>query len=46
VRRAIEDGGKQNVILRPSSGPHERPSDQLLANIERYIEAGLKYGKM
>lgn len=46
VRRAIEDGGKKNVMLKPSAGPHERPSDLLLANVERYIEAGLKYGKM
>ena len=46
VRRAIEGGGKRNVMLWPSSGPHERPSDLLLANVERYIEAGLKYGQM
>jgi hypothetical protein len=29
-----------------SAGPHQRPSDLLLANVERYIEAGPKYGKM
>jgi uroporphyrinogen-III decarboxylase len=46
VRRAIESSGKQNVILMPSAGPHERPSDLFLANAERYIEAGLKYGQM
>jgi len=46
VRRAIEDSGKKNVILKPSAGPHQRPSDLLLANVERYIEAGLKYGRM
>jgi len=46
VRRAIEDGGRQNVILTSSAGPHERPSDLFLANAERYIEAGLKYGTM
>jgi uroporphyrinogen-III decarboxylase len=44
VRSAIEDGGRKNVILWPSSGPHERPTDLFLANAERYIEAGLKYG--
>lgn len=44
VRRAIEEGGKKNVILMPSAGPHERPSDRCLANCERYIEAGIKYG--
>jgi hypothetical protein len=46
VRRAIEGGGKQNVMLMPSAGPHERPSDLFLANAERYIEVGLLYGKM
>jgi hypothetical protein len=46
VRRAIEDGGKKNVVLWPSSGPHQRPSDLFLANAERYIEAGLKYGEL
>lgn len=46
VRRAIEDSGKKNVMLMPSAGPHERPSDLLLANVERYIEAGLRYGVM
>ena len=46
VRRALEDGGKKNVMLMPSAGPHQRPSDHLLANVERYIEAGHKYGKM
>jgi hypothetical protein len=46
VRRAIEGGGKKNVILMPSSRPHARPSDLCLANAECYIEAGLKYGEM
>ncbi len=46
VRHAIEASGKRNIALMPSSGPHQRPSDLLLANVERYIEAGLKYGKM
>ena len=46
VRRAIETSGKQNVMLMPSAGPHQRPSDLLLANVERYIEAGLRYGEM
>jgi len=45
VRTAIEDSGKKNVMLKPSACPHERPSNLLLANVERYIEAGLKYGK-
>jgi hypothetical protein len=44
VRRAIEDGGKKNVMLMPSSRPHARPSDLFLANAERYIEAGIRYG--
>ena len=46
VRRAIEAGGKRNVILMPSAGPHQRPTDLFLANAERYIEAGLKYGRV
>jgi uroporphyrinogen-III decarboxylase len=46
VRQAIEDGGKQSTILYTSAGPHQRPSDQMLANAVRYVEAGLKYGKM
>jgi len=44
VRAAIESGGRRNIVLMPSAGPHERPSDLMLANAERYIEAGLKYG--
>mgnify|MGYP002066519840 CR=1 FL=1 len=35
VRAAIEEGGKQNVILMPSSTPHSRPSELCLANAER-----------
>lgn len=46
ARAAIEGGGKRNMALMPSSTPHERPSDLMLANAERYIEAGLKYGRM
>jgi hypothetical protein len=46
VRRAIEDSGRKNMMLKTSAGPHQRPSDLLIANLERYIEAGLKHGKM
>jgi uroporphyrinogen-III decarboxylase len=46
VRAAIEEGGRRNVVLMPSSTPHSRPSDLCLANAERYVEAGLKYGCM
>ena len=42
----FEAGGKRNVILMPSSRPHQRPSDLCLANCERYIEAGLEHGAM
>lgn len=45
VRQAIEGGGRGNVVLQSSSGPHERPSDQFTANAIRYIEAGVKYGQ-
>ena len=44
VRRAIEDGGKAHMGLFPSSVPHERHSEKFLANAQRYLEAGLKYG--
>ncbi|MFH1905738.1 MAG: uroporphyrinogen decarboxylase family protein [bacterium] len=46
VQYAIEGGGKENVMLWTSSGPHERPTDRFLDNAVHYIEAGLKYGKM
>ena len=46
VRHAIEDGGKQHTVLRPSAGPHERLNDRFVANAIRYFEAGLKYGAM
>lgn len=44
VRRATEDGGKSLLVLYPSATPHEQHTPRLLANAERYIEAGLKYG--
>jgi len=44
VRHAIEDGGRENVALFPSSTPHERHTEVFTANAIRYIEAGLKYG--
>lgn len=46
VRRAVEDGGKRNIVLCTSAGPHERPTDRFTANAVRYIEAGLKFGGM
>jgi len=46
VRHAIEDGGKAHTVIFPSSTPHERPTERFLANAERYIEAGLRYGAM
>ncbi len=45
VRRAIEEGGRHNFVLCTSAGPHQRPTDEFLANAERYIEAGLMYGR-
>jgi uroporphyrinogen-III decarboxylase len=44
VRKVIENSGKNNVVLMPSAWMHERPTDRFLANAERYIEAGVKYG--
>jgi hypothetical protein len=46
VRRTIEEGGKKNLVLFTSAGPHERPSDLFLENARRYIEAGMKYGRI
>jgi hypothetical protein len=46
VRAAIEQGGKQNMVLCQSAGPHERMSDRCAANMIRFIEAGLEYGRM
>ena len=46
VRHALQDGGRENVMLCPSSGPHSRPSVRFLTNAERYIEAGLRHGRM
>jgi len=44
VRRAIEAGGKRNIVLMTTAGPHERLTERFTANAVRYIEAGLKYG--
>jgi methionine synthase II (cobalamin-independent) len=46
IRIALEENGSRNVVLMPSAGPHERPSDLFYANAERYIEAGLNYGRV
>ncbi len=46
VKSALEEGGKEHMVLCPSSAPHERPTDKFTANAVRYIEAGLKYGGM
>lgn len=45
VRQAIEDGGKEHLVLFPSATPHERHTPRFTANAIRYIEAGLKYGR-
>ncbi len=44
VRRSLRDGGRQDIILMPTSGPHQQPLPNFYENAERYIEAGLKYG--
>ncbi len=46
VRHAIEDGGKEHMVLCPSASPHERHGELFTANAVRYIEAGLKYGQL
>ena len=44
VKRTLTEGGKERMVLYPSATPHERHTEKLLANAERYIEAGLHYG--
>jgi len=44
VRAAIEEGGRERMVLYPSAGPHEQHSARFTANAIRYIEAGLRYG--
>ncbi|MFH1377212.1 MAG: uroporphyrinogen decarboxylase family protein [Planctomycetota bacterium] len=46
VKHAIEDGGKDHKVLCPSATPHERATERFAKNAVRYIEAGVKYGKM
>ncbi len=45
VKSAIRLGGKEHTILLPSATPVEAHTAKFLANAERYIKAGLKYGK-
>jgi len=45
VRQALEDGGREHVILFPSATPHHQHSPRYLANATRYIEAALRYGR-
>lgn len=44
VKAAIEEGGKERMVLYPSATPHQRHSARFTANAIRYIQAGLKYG--
>ncbi len=46
VRRAIEEGGKDHMVLFPSATPHQQHTPRFTANAIRYIEAGLKYGQL
>lgn len=46
VKSAIHDGGTDHVVLFPSSTPHERHNPKFTANAIRYIESGVKYGKL
>ena len=46
VRHAIEDGGKKHTILYPSARGITDVSERYRENAIRYIEAGLKYGRM
>ena len=44
VRQALEQGGKEHMVLFPSATPHQRHTSRFTANAIRYIEAGLRYG--
>lgn len=46
VRRALEEGGKQHMVLCTSAAPHERHTPRFTANAIRYLETGLKYGAL
>ncbi|MBT3375792.1 MAG: hypothetical protein HOJ57_39660 [Lentisphaerae bacterium] len=46
VKRAITGGGKRNIVLMTTAGPHQRPTERFIANAKRYIEAGLKHGEL
>lgn len=43
VRRALEEGGKDHMVLFPSATPHERHTPRFTANAIRYIETALRY---
>ena len=45
VCRALDEGGKQHMVLFPSAVPHQQHTPRFTANAIRYIKAGLKYGR-
>ena len=46
VRRAVCDGGKAHTILYPSAVGISMVGERYRDNAIRYIEAGLKYGRL
>ena len=44
VRQALEEGGKDHMVLWPSASPHQAHTPRFNANALRYLETGLKYG--
>lgn len=47
VKQAIEEGKSGRFILSPTAGPYEEHiSDKMVENYLKFIEAGIKYGKL
>ena len=45
VKRAIDEGGKDRLVLWPSASPHQAHTDRFNANARRYLETALEYGR-
>lgn len=45
VKRAIDGGGRERLVLDPSASPHEGHTARFNANAHRYLETALEYGR-